>query len=38
MLAFNFRGSTINSFLGIEKEFKVFERYRAIRRAERTYV
>jgi anaerobic magnesium-protoporphyrin IX monomethyl ester cyclase len=38
MLAFNFRGSTVKSFLGIEKELKAFERYRAIRRAERTYV
>jgi hypothetical protein len=38
MLAFNFRGSTVKSVLGIEKESKAFERYRAIRRAERTYV
>jgi radical SAM superfamily enzyme YgiQ (UPF0313 family) len=38
MLAFNFRGSTVKSFLGIENEFKAFERYRALRRAERIYV
>jgi anaerobic magnesium-protoporphyrin IX monomethyl ester cyclase len=38
MLAHTFRGSTIRSLLGLESEKKVFERYRAIRRAEREYV
>jgi len=38
MVAFNFRGSTVKSFLGMEQESKAFERYRALRRAERTYV
>ena len=38
MLAFNFRGSTVKSFLGMEQEFKAFERYRTLRRAERNYV
>ncbi len=33
-----FRGSTLRSLLGLESERKVFERYRAIRRAEREYV
>jgi anaerobic magnesium-protoporphyrin IX monomethyl ester cyclase len=38
ILAFNFRGSSIRSFFGLEGERSVFERYCAIRKAERTYV
>jgi anaerobic magnesium-protoporphyrin IX monomethyl ester cyclase len=38
ILSFNFRGSSVRSVLGFEKEGAVFERYRAIRRAERIYV
>ncbi|HEX4786035.1 MAG TPA: radical SAM protein [Candidatus Sulfotelmatobacter sp.] len=38
MLFHTFRGSTIRSVLGLESEKRVFERYRAIRRAEREYV
>jgi anaerobic magnesium-protoporphyrin IX monomethyl ester cyclase len=38
MLAHIFRGVTIKSLLGLEDENKVFERYRAIRKAERAYV
>jgi anaerobic magnesium-protoporphyrin IX monomethyl ester cyclase len=38
MFLHTFRGSTIRSLLGLESERKVFERYRAIRRAEREYV
>ena len=38
MLAHTFRGSSIRSALGLEDERKVFERYRAIRKAEREYV
>jgi anaerobic magnesium-protoporphyrin IX monomethyl ester cyclase len=38
MLAHTFRGSSIRSALGFEDDRKVFERYRAIRRAEREYV
>jgi anaerobic magnesium-protoporphyrin IX monomethyl ester cyclase len=38
MLAHTFRGSSIRSALGLESDKKVFERYRAIRRAEREYV
>ncbi len=38
MLAHTFRGSSIRSALGLEDERKVFERYRAIRKAERQYV
>jgi anaerobic magnesium-protoporphyrin IX monomethyl ester cyclase len=38
MLFHTFRGSSIRSALGLESEKKVFERYRAIRRAEREYV
>jgi hypothetical protein len=38
MLAHIFRGVTIKSLLGLEDEKKVFERYRAIRKAERAYV
>ena len=38
MLLHTFRGSSVRSALGLENEKKVFERYRAIRRAEREYV
>jgi radical SAM superfamily enzyme YgiQ (UPF0313 family) len=38
MLAHTFRGSSLKSSLGLEDERKAFERYRAIRRAERTYL
>src|ERR1700691_5631462 len=38
MLKHTFRGSSIRSALGLESDRKVFERYRAIRRAEREYV
>jgi radical SAM superfamily enzyme YgiQ (UPF0313 family) len=38
MLAHTFRGSSLKSLLGLEDERKAFERYRAIRRAERIYL
>ena len=38
MLAHTFRGSSIRSALHLEDERNAFERYRAIRRAEREYV
>jgi radical SAM superfamily enzyme YgiQ (UPF0313 family) len=38
MLGHTFRGSSLRSVLGLESDKKVFERYRAIRRAEREYV
>jgi anaerobic magnesium-protoporphyrin IX monomethyl ester cyclase len=38
MLAHTFRGSSIRSALGLEDERKAFERYKAIRKAEREYV
>jgi hypothetical protein len=39
MLAHTFRGgSFVRALLGLEDERRVFERYRAIRRAEREYV
>jgi hypothetical protein len=38
MFAFTFRGCTIRSLLGLESELHAFERYRAIRRAERHYL
>ena len=38
MLAHTFRGSSVRSMLGLESSRKVFERYRAIRRAERVYL
>jgi anaerobic magnesium-protoporphyrin IX monomethyl ester cyclase len=38
MLAHTFRGSSILSALGLEDERKVFERYKAIRKAEREYM
>ena len=38
MFAHTFRGSTIRSFLGLEDERNAFQRFQAIRRAERAYV
>ncbi len=38
MLSHTFRGSSIMSILGLESDRKVFERYRAIRSAERVYL
>jgi anaerobic magnesium-protoporphyrin IX monomethyl ester cyclase len=38
MLNYIFRGTTIKSVLGLEDEQKAFERYRAIRKAERAYI
>jgi anaerobic magnesium-protoporphyrin IX monomethyl ester cyclase len=38
MFLHTFRGSTIRSVLGLESQRQVFQRYRAIRRAEREYV
>jgi anaerobic magnesium-protoporphyrin IX monomethyl ester cyclase len=38
MLVHTFRGTTVKSVLGLENEKKVFERYRAIRKAERVYI
>jgi radical SAM superfamily enzyme YgiQ (UPF0313 family) len=38
MLAHTFRGSTWKTWLGLESESKAFERYRALRHAERQYV
>jgi len=38
MFAHTFRGSTIKSLLGLEAEQTAFQRYRAIRRAERAYL
>ena len=38
MFAHTFRGSTIRSLLGLEDERKAFQRYQAIRCAERRYV
>jgi radical SAM superfamily enzyme YgiQ (UPF0313 family) len=38
MVAHTFRGSTLRSLLGLEDPRRAFERYRAIRRAERVYV
>ena len=38
MFAHTFRGSTFRSFLGLEDERKAFQRFQAIRRAERAYV
>jgi radical SAM superfamily enzyme YgiQ (UPF0313 family) len=38
MLSHTFRGSSIRSALGLESQEKVFQRYRAIRKAEREYV
>ncbi len=38
MLRHTFRGSTLKTFLGLEDQRTAFERYRAIRRAERDYL
>jgi len=38
MLAHTFRGCTIRTILGLEDEHKAFQRYRAIRQAERAYI
>jgi radical SAM superfamily enzyme YgiQ (UPF0313 family) len=38
LIRFLFRGSTIWSFVGLESEYKVFERYCGIRERERQYV
>lgn len=38
MLAHTLRGMTSKTLLGLEDERKAFERYRAIRQAERVYV
>jgi anaerobic magnesium-protoporphyrin IX monomethyl ester cyclase len=38
MLGHTFRGSTLRSALGLEPPRKAFERYRAIRQAERAYL
>ena len=38
MMSHTFRGSRLRTFLGLEDERAAFERYRAIRRAERDYL
>jgi hypothetical protein len=38
MLAHTFRGSSVRSLLGLENERVAFQRYRAIRESERTYL
>jgi hypothetical protein len=38
MLAHTFRGVTLRTLLGLEDESRAFERYRALRQAERVYV
>jgi anaerobic magnesium-protoporphyrin IX monomethyl ester cyclase len=38
MLAHTYRGSTLKSMAGLEDDRRTFERYRAIRKAERIYV
>jgi radical SAM superfamily enzyme YgiQ (UPF0313 family) len=38
VLRHTFRGSTLKSALGMESDWKVFQRYRGIRAAERTYL
>lgn len=38
MLRYTFRGTTLRTWLGLEDERQAFDRYRAIRRAERDYV
>ncbi len=38
MLGHTFRGSTLESFVGLESARKVFDRFRALRRAEREYL
>ncbi len=37
-LTFNFRGSTLKTFLGLEDEEQAFKRYRGLRAIERTYI
>src|SRR5271165_6264116 len=37
MLAFNFRGSSVKSMLGLESDWTAFQRYRALRSRERVY-
>ena len=38
MMSHTFRGSSVKSMLGLESEWAVFQRYRALRRAERAYL
>ena len=38
MIKHTFRGCTLKTILGLEDERKAFQRYRAIRQAERAYV
>lgn len=38
MMLHTFRGSSVKSMLGLESEWAVFQRYRALRRAERAYL
>jgi anaerobic magnesium-protoporphyrin IX monomethyl ester cyclase len=38
MLVYNFRGSSLKSVLGLEGEWTVFQRYRALRNSERVYL
>jgi hypothetical protein len=38
MFAHTFRGSSLKSTLGLESPRRAFERYRAIRKAERAYL
>ena len=38
MLAHTFRGSTVRSLLGLERERRVFQRYRALHKSERAYM
>lgn len=38
MISHTFRGCTWKTFLGLENERKAFQRYRAIRQVERTYI
>jgi anaerobic magnesium-protoporphyrin IX monomethyl ester cyclase len=38
MMTHTFRGATLRTFLGLEDGRRAFERYRAIRRAERVYL
>ncbi len=38
MLVINFRGSSLKSMLGLESDWAVFQRYRALRSSERVYL
>jgi radical SAM superfamily enzyme YgiQ (UPF0313 family) len=38
MLAYTFRGSSLKSLFGMESDWTVFQRYRALRRSERAYL